>query len=83
MAEPNNETKQMLAVGVAGYAVAMETLNKLEERGVLDRNECASILDAAIAGLERTEENTPHEAFRLARHMLDRQLQLWQKERPQ
>lgn len=79
----DSEYEQMVSVGIAGYAVAMNTLDRLERLGVLDRNECANILDAAINDLEKTEATTPHAAFRLARQMLDRQLQLWQKDRPE
>ena len=82
MDKPEHNAAQVLAVGVAGYAVAMEMLSKLEERGVLSRDDGAGIIDAALAALERTETKTPHPAFRVARRMLDEQLKLWQRDRP-
>ena len=82
MDEPQQNATQVLAIGVAGYAVAMELLSKLEERGLLSRDDGVGIIDSALAALERTDAQTPHPAFRVARRMLDGQLEVWQRDRP-
>lgn len=70
------------APGLAAYAVTMELLSKLEEKGLLSRDEGAGIIDAALAGLERTAAQYPDAPLRKARQMLDRQLTVWQRDRP-
>lgn len=71
------------AFGIAGYAVALELMSKLEERGILSRNDGAAIIDAALTGLERTAVDQSTEALALARKALDHQLKLWQQDRPE
>ena len=83
MDNPDQNTTQVLAIGVAGYAVAMELLAKLEERGLMSRDDGAGIIDSALAALERTDVQTPHPAFRMARRVLDAQMKVWQRDRPE
>jgi hypothetical protein len=71
----------MLALGVAGYALAMELLTTLKEQELISHDEAASVIDRTLAALERTDAATPHPAFRMARQALDRQLALWQRQR--
>jgi hypothetical protein len=83
MDNPDQNTTQVLAIGVAGYAVAMELLSKLEERGLISRDDGAGIIDSALAALERADAQTPHPAFRMARRALDAQMKVWQRDRPE
>lgn len=83
MTKRPHQTTDMIALGVAGYALSMELLSKLTERGFLSHDEGASIIDAALAALEATDGQTPHPTFRLARVVLDGQLAGWQRQRPE
>lgn len=69
------------ALGIAAYAIAMETLSLLEKRGVISREDGQEVLDAALSGVERTSGGGDEAT--LARKMLERQLELWVKDRPQ
>jgi hypothetical protein len=60
----------------------MELLSALEAGGLLSRDDGAGIIDTALAALERTDTQTPHPAFRMARRALDAQLKVWQRARP-
>jgi hypothetical protein len=81
MAEEEEGTNAMLAVGVAGYTLSMELLTTFKEQVLISHDEAASVLDRNFAALERTDASTSHPAFRLARQALDRQLALWQEQR--
>lgn len=65
----------MSASGFAAYAVVMGLLQKMEERGDLPRVDIIDILDSALAAIEDIE--TDESSVRLARQMLERQIQLW------
>jgi hypothetical protein len=82
MATPEQDTTELLALGVAGYALTMQLMAKLEAQGHLSRDDGAGVLDATLSALERSYEKTPHEAIRIARRVLDAQLKLWQRDRP-
>lgn len=69
------------ALAIAGYAVALELLSKLEERGLLTREDGAAVIDAALSGLERTAAQHPNAPLRMARQVLDHQLLLWRQDR--
>jgi hypothetical protein len=80
--KPKNGAVQIQGIGVAGYALAAEVLAALEARGILSHEEVANVMDSALAGLERTDAQTPHPAFRQGRIALDAQLAWWQRQRP-
>lgn len=81
MAKPEPiEMAQVAAMGVAALGLALEMLVQFEKKGLITHDEGASIMDAALAGLESTGD--PHRSFRMARTLLDGQIAGWQKHRP-
>jgi hypothetical protein len=41
-------TQALLAVGAAGYALAMELLTTLKDKGLLSHDEAASVIDRTL-----------------------------------
>jgi hypothetical protein len=69
------------ALAVASYAVVMELLALLHDKGIVSQHDEASVLDAALAGLENTSTQHSDDGLTLARQLIDRQLKLWQRDR--
>ncbi len=51
--------EQDAAAGLAAYALVMELIGKLEDCSVISRDEGASVIDAALVGLEKTAAEYP------------------------
>lgn len=69
--------------GFAAYCVTLELLGHLHDRGILSADDGVTILDAALAGLEKTAGQHPSaEPLTVARQMLERQIVVWKRDRP-
>ena len=83
MARPEpTETAQIAAMGVAAMAFATEMLLHFERKGLVSHDEGASIIEAALAGVESLDADRPHRSFQMARTLLDGQLVAWRRQRP-
>jgi len=69
MTEMDDTTKEMIAVGIAGFAMSMELLTTLNKLGGVSDRTLIDVVDGALNGVE-TVDSDGHEIYRLARRLL-------------
>lgn len=63
--------EQVMALGLAGWALASQLLVELSTRKLISEDVQRELMDGALATLERGSETTPHPSYRFARQMLE------------
>jgi hypothetical protein len=79
MADPAPANSEMLAgFGVAGYALAIETLHLLARKRIITPREGAGIIEAALSSIEKKQRQNPAEALEAACELLAIHQVMWQ-----
>lgn len=71
-----------MAMGCAGWSLALELLLRFYEDGQFSSLEVLDIIDSSIVGIRELEKIAPHPAFRVAVEALEGHLDVWRKGRP-
>jgi hypothetical protein len=80
MSKMDGRTKEMIAAGVAGFALSMELLTTLNKLGVISDDGLLEVADGALTGVEVVDSAHRHEIFRRARDLLGWHLASFRKQ---